>query len=184
MQLALPAIAAVFPLWFKEDHSTTDCSYKSSMAFLLCMEALTNTNNYIFLLLKVETATVVFMPGVTVNKSFMVSNGNMSVWPVKDKTFRRSSFLPLTFSHKLFPQYMFGLSFRERRGRSQSRVAGPPHQEEPVQVVCADGQDACWTPSRGEVFWACPTGRRPWDRPRTRWRGYISWLVWEHLPED
>ena len=22
---------------------------------------------------------------------------------------------------------------------------------------------------------------RPWGRPRTRWRDYISWLAWEHL---
>uniref|UniRef100_A0A3B3QX38 Reverse transcriptase domain-containing protein n=1 Tax=Paramormyrops kingsleyae TaxID=1676925 RepID=A0A3B3QX38_9TELE len=25
----------------------------------------------------------------------------------------------------------------------------------------------------GEVFWACPTGRRPRGRPRTRWRDYV-----------
>lgn len=24
-----------------------------------------------------------------------------------------------------------------------------------------------------EVFWACPTRRRPWDRPRADWRGYV-----------
>ncbi|KAJ0019143.1 hypothetical protein NQD34_006712 [Periophthalmus magnuspinnatus] len=29
------------------------------------------------------------------------------------------------------------------------------------------------------VFWACPTGRRPRGRPRTRWRDYVSWLAWE-----
>ena len=32
-----------------------------------------------------------------------------------------------------------------------------------------------------EVFGACPTGRRPRDRPRTRWRDYISQLAWERL---
>jgi len=32
-----------------------------------------------------------------------------------------------------------------------------------------------------EVFRACPTGRRPRGRPRTRWRDYISHLAWEHL---
>ena len=39
----------------------------------------------------------------------------------------------------------------------------------------------------GEVFWACPTGRRPRGRPRTRWRDYISRLAWERLgvlPEE
>ncbi|XP_055016887.1 AP-5 complex subunit sigma-1 isoform X2 [Boleophthalmus pectinirostris] len=32
-----------------------------------------------------------------------------------------------------------------------------------------------------EVFWACPTGRRPRGRPRTRWRDYVSRLAWERL---
>ena len=39
----------------------------------------------------------------------------------------------------------------------------------------------------GEVFRACPTGRRPRGRPRTRWRDYISRLAWERLgilPEE
>ena len=33
----------------------------------------------------------------------------------------------------------------------------------------------------GEAFRACPTGRRPRGRPRTRWRDYVSRLAWEHL---
>ncbi|KAI3367063.1 hypothetical protein L3Q82_009264, partial [Scortum barcoo] len=32
-----------------------------------------------------------------------------------------------------------------------------------------------------EVFQACPTGRRPRGRPRTRWRDYVSRLAWERL---
>ncbi|TWW67376.1 hypothetical protein D4764_02G0004170 [Takifugu flavidus] len=39
----------------------------------------------------------------------------------------------------------------------------------------------------GEVFRACPSGRRPPGRPRTRWRDYVSQLVWECLgipPDD
>jgi len=32
-----------------------------------------------------------------------------------------------------------------------------------------------------EVFRTRPTGRRPWGRPRTRCRDYISLLAWEHL---
>ncbi|XP_077422693.1 uncharacterized protein LOC144052475 [Vanacampus margaritifer] len=38
----------------------------------------------------------------------------------------------------------------------------------------------------GEVFRACPTGRRPRGRPRTRWRDYVSRLSWERLgvPSD
>ncbi|KAK3518331.1 hypothetical protein QTP86_003614 [Hemibagrus guttatus] len=38
-----------------------------------------------------------------------------------------------------------------------------------------------------EVFWAFPTGKRPWGRPRTRWRDYVYRLAWERLripPED
>ncbi|TWW79900.1 hypothetical protein D4764_10G0009300 [Takifugu flavidus] len=33
----------------------------------------------------------------------------------------------------------------------------------------------------GEVFRACPSGRRPPGSPRTRWRDYVSRLVWERL---
>ncbi|GAA6111505.1 uncharacterized protein LOC111191400, partial [Tachysurus ichikawai] len=39
----------------------------------------------------------------------------------------------------------------------------------------------------GEVFRACPTGRRLRGRPRTRWRDYVSQLAWECLgmpPEE
>ncbi|XP_048009164.1 uncharacterized protein LOC125243494 [Megalobrama amblycephala] len=39
----------------------------------------------------------------------------------------------------------------------------------------------------GEVFRACPTGRRPQGRPRARWRDYVSRLAWERLgipPEE
>ncbi|KAL1263714.1 hypothetical protein QQF64_006453, partial [Cirrhinus molitorella] len=39
----------------------------------------------------------------------------------------------------------------------------------------------------GEVFRACPTGKRPQGRPRTRWRDYVSQLAWERLgipPEE
>ncbi|KAI3369500.1 hypothetical protein L3Q82_007714 [Scortum barcoo] len=33
-----------------------------------------------------------------------------------------------------------------------------------------------------EAFQACPTvRRRPWGRPRTRWRDYVSQLAWERL---
>ncbi|KAK3521504.1 hypothetical protein QTP70_007969 [Hemibagrus guttatus] len=39
----------------------------------------------------------------------------------------------------------------------------------------------------GEVFQACPTGKRPRGRPRTRWRDSVSRLAWERLrvpPEE
>ena len=32
-----------------------------------------------------------------------------------------------------------------------------------------------------EVFGACPSRRRPKDRPRIGWRDYISWIAWESL---
>uniref|UniRef100_H2RYE3 Calmodulin like 4 n=1 Tax=Takifugu rubripes TaxID=31033 RepID=H2RYE3_TAKRU len=35
----------------------------------------------------------------------------------------------------------------------------------------------------GEVFRACPSGRRPPGRPRTCWRDFVSRLVWEHFKE-
>uniref|UniRef100_A0A8C6UTQ8 Cytochrome c oxidase subunit 4 n=1 Tax=Neogobius melanostomus TaxID=47308 RepID=A0A8C6UTQ8_9GOBI len=33
-----------------------------------------------------------------------------------------------------------------------------------------------------EVFQACPIGRRPRGRPRSRWRDYVSELVWPRFP--
>ncbi|KAK3543180.1 hypothetical protein QTP70_012284 [Hemibagrus guttatus] len=39
----------------------------------------------------------------------------------------------------------------------------------------------------GEVFRACPTGKRPRGRPRTRWRDYVFRLAWKRLgvpPEE
>ncbi|KAK3507429.1 hypothetical protein QTP70_020630 [Hemibagrus guttatus] len=39
----------------------------------------------------------------------------------------------------------------------------------------------------GEVYRACPTGKRPRGRPRTCWRDYVSRLAWERLgvpPEE
>ena len=40
---------------------------------------------------------------------------------------------------------------------------------------------------RREVLLACPIGRRPRGRPRTRWSDYVTWLAWERLgilPEE
>ncbi len=31
-----------------------------------------------------------------------------------------------------------------------------------------------------KAFQACPAGRRPWGRPMSGWRAYISALAWEH----
>ncbi len=48
-------------------------------------------------------------------------------------------------------------------------------------MVRASVKDVYWTPSGGGVP-ACPSGKRPWGRPRD----YISRLAWKHLgiPQD
>ena len=58
-----------------------------------------------------------------------------------------------------------------RPGETQGRATAPPHGEEPVEAVRTSGQ----------VF---PTGRRSRGRPRTRWRDYISQLVWDASPAN
>lgn len=63
---------------------------------------------------------------------------------------------------------------RETRSRTGLR-------KEPVEVVRAPDQDATGGHFPREVSLAHPTGRRPWGRPRTRRKDYISTLVWEHL---
>ena len=55
-----------------------------------------------------------------------------------------------------------------------------PHQEEPVKVIRSSDWDAIWE-SPLWAFWARLTRRRPWGRPRTHWRHYISWLAFEHV---
>jgi len=70
-----------------------------------------------------------------------------------------------------------GLSFRDRvrssdirreLGRSQLRWFGHLIRMPPGRLPL-------------EVFRARPTGRRPRDRPRTRWRDYIPHLAWERF---
>ncbi|KAK3507252.1 hypothetical protein QTP70_012159 [Hemibagrus guttatus] len=85
-------------------------------------------------------------------------------------------------------------------GRSlRDRVRSPVTQEElgvePLLLHIKRGQ-LRWLrhlfrmpPGRlpGEAFRACPTGKRPRGRPRTRWRDYVSRLAWECLgvpPEE
>ena len=84
-----------------------------------------------------------------------------------------------------------GLSLRDRLhtdcdkfshlGETMSRAAAPPHRWR--SHLRWFGHLVRMPPGHlpGEVFWVCPTGRRPRGRPRTCWRGYVSWLVWEHL---
>ncbi|TWW53244.1 hypothetical protein D4764_0289930 [Takifugu flavidus] len=53
-------------------------------------------------------------------------------------------------------------------GRSQMRVAWALVRMPPGRLP-------------GEVFRACPSGKGPPGRPRTRWRDYVSRLAWERL---
>ena len=122
----------------------------------------------------------------------------------------RSIFVPtLTYGHELwvvtertrsriqaaemgFLRRVAGLSLRDR---VRSSVIRERLKVEPL-LLRIERNQLRWfghlvrmLPGRlpGEVFRACPTGRRPRGRPRTRWRDYISQLAWERLgvlPEE
>ncbi|KAK3546351.1 hypothetical protein QTP70_025761, partial [Hemibagrus guttatus] len=117
----------------------------------------------------------------------------------------QSIYVPtLTYGHELWV-----MTERVRsRIQAAERVAGCSHRDrvrssvtweelgvEPLLLHIERGQ-LRWLghlfrmpPGRlpGEVFRACPTGKRPWGRPRTRWRDYVFQLAWERLgvpPEE
>ncbi|KAK3526845.1 hypothetical protein QTP86_000734 [Hemibagrus guttatus] len=84
---------------------------------------------------------------------------------------------------------------RSLRDRVRNSVTREELGVEPLLLHIERGQlswlgHLFWMPPRrlpGEVFQACPTGKRPWGRPRTRWRDYVSRLTWERLgipPEE
>ncbi|KAI3362276.1 hypothetical protein L3Q82_012590, partial [Scortum barcoo] len=97
------------------------------------------------------------------------------LWVMTERT--RSS--RIQAAEMSFLRRVAGRSLRDRgeklghSGGARSRAAAPSHREESAEVAWASISDAPWTPPR-EVFQACPTGRRPWGRPRTRWRDYVS----------
>ncbi|KAK3546694.1 hypothetical protein QTP70_031760, partial [Hemibagrus guttatus] len=84
---------------------------------------------------------------------------------------------------------------RSLRDRVRSSATREELEVEPLLLHIESGQ-LRWLghlfrmpPGRlpGEVFRACPTGKRPRGRPRTRWRDYVSRLTWERLgipPEE
>ncbi|KAK3574546.1 hypothetical protein QTP86_009546 [Hemibagrus guttatus] len=84
---------------------------------------------------------------------------------------------------------------RSLRDRVRSSVTREELRVEPLLLHIERGQ-LRWLghlfrmpPGRlpGEVFRACPTGKRPRGRPRTRWRDYVFRLAWERLgvpPEE
>ncbi|TWW75469.1 hypothetical protein D4764_13G0001310 [Takifugu flavidus] len=109
----------------------------------------------------------------------------------------RSIFVPtLTYGHELwvmtertrsrvqaaemsFLRRVAGLSLRDR---VRSAAIREELGVEPL-LLCVERSQMRWLPGRlpGEVFRACPSDRRPPGRPRTRWRDYVSRLVWERL---
>ncbi|KAK3516854.1 hypothetical protein QTP70_027075 [Hemibagrus guttatus] len=84
---------------------------------------------------------------------------------------------------------------RSLRDRVRSSVTREELGVEPLLLYIERGQ-LRWLghlfrmpPGRlpGEVFRACPTGKRPRGRPKTRWRDYVFRLAWERLgvpPEE
>ncbi|KAK7944758.1 hypothetical protein WMY93_000486 [Mugilogobius chulae] len=122
----------------------------------------------------------------------------------------RSIYVPtLTYGHELWVMterkrsriqavemsFLRRVAGRSLRDRVRSSVTREELGVEPLLLHVERGQ-LRWLghlyrmpPGRlpGEVFRACPTGRRPRGRPRTRWRDYVSRLSWERLgilPEE
>ncbi|KAK3542027.1 hypothetical protein QTP86_010850 [Hemibagrus guttatus] len=84
---------------------------------------------------------------------------------------------------------------RSLKDRVRSSVTREELGVEPLLLHIERGQlrwlgHLFWMPPGrlpGEVFRACPTGKRPRGRPRTRWRDYVFRLAWERLgvpPEE
>ncbi|XP_016305013.1 uncharacterized protein LOC107660256 [Sinocyclocheilus anshuiensis] len=121
----------------------------------------------------------------------------------------QSIYVPtLTYGHELWimPERMRSriqaaeMSFLRRvagrtlRDRVRSSVTREELGVEPLLFRIEEPVEVAWDAFRmppgrlpGEVFRACPTGRRPRGRPRTRWRDYVSQLAWERLgvaPEE
>ncbi|TWW61291.1 hypothetical protein D4764_05G0013810 [Takifugu flavidus] len=89
----------------------------------------------------------------------------------------RSIFVPtLTYGHELW-----------REGEKLCHPGGARSRAAALRVERSQmgwlGHLVRMPPGRlpGEVFRACPSGRRPPGRPRTRWRDYVSRLAWERL---
>ncbi|KAK3512519.1 hypothetical protein QTP70_015647, partial [Hemibagrus guttatus] len=122
----------------------------------------------------------------------------------------QSIYVPtLTYSHELWVMtervrsriqaaemsFLRRVAGRSLRDRVRSSVTREELGAEPLLLHIKRGQ-LRWLghlfrmpPGRlpGEVFRACPTGKRPRGRPRTRWRDYVSRLAWECLgvpPEE
>ncbi|XP_048880792.1 uncharacterized protein LOC125748552 [Brienomyrus brachyistius] len=109
------------------------------------------------------------------------------LWVVTERTRSRVQAAEMSFLRRVA-----GLSLRDR---VRSSVIRRGLRVEPL-LLRIERSQMRWLghlirmpPGRlpGEVFRACPTGRRPRGRPRTRWRDYVSRLAWERLgvpPEE
>ncbi|KAK3536646.1 hypothetical protein QTP86_015449 [Hemibagrus guttatus] len=120
----------------------------------------------------------------------------------------QSIYVPtLTYGHELWVKtkrvrsriqaaemsFLHRVAGRSLRDRVRSSATQEEIRVEPLLLHIERGQlrwlrHLFWMPPGrlpGEVFRACPTGKRPRERPRTRWRH--SWLAWERLgvhPEE
>ena len=103
------------------------------------------------------------------------------LWIVTERTRLRIQAAEMGFFRRVS-----GLSLRDR---VRSLVIREGLRVEPL-LLCIERSQMRWlghlvriSPGRlsGEVFRARPTGRRSWERPRTRWRDYVSRLAWERL---
>ncbi|KAK3530440.1 hypothetical protein QTP86_024352 [Hemibagrus guttatus] len=109
------------------------------------------------------------------------------LWVMTERVRSRIQAAEMSFLHRV--------AGRSLRDRVRSSVTWEELRVEPLLLHIERGQ-LRWLghlfrmpPGRlpGEVFRACLTGKRPWGRPRTRWRDYVSQLAWEYLgvpPEE
>lgn len=72
------------------------------------------------------------------------------------------------------------IGMRISTSKSEALVLGRKPIAYSGLVVGAAGKDTPWRLLR-EVFLARPGRKRPWGRPRTRWKNPISILAGEHL---
>ena len=102
-------------------------------------------------------------------------------WVMTERTRSRIQAAEMSFLRRVA-----GVSLRDR---VRSSVIRERLGVEPL-LLCVERSQLRWfghlvrmPPGRlpREVFQACPAGRRPRGRPRTRWRDYISALAWERL---
>ncbi|KAK3538079.1 hypothetical protein QTP70_028636 [Hemibagrus guttatus] len=123
---------------------------------------------------------------------------------VKKASIYQSIYVPtLTYGHELWVmtervrsriqaaemRFLCRVVGRSLRDRVRSSVTREELGVEPLLLHIERGQlrwlgHLFWMPPErlpGEVFRACPTGKRPRGRPRTRWRDYVFRLAWERL---